>query len=60
MKAHYAKPYLTIDEQIDLLVSRGLRINDRLVARDLLTGVNYYRLTGYAIPTSICSPRSRR
>ena len=53
MKVHYAKPYLTIDEQIDLLASRGLRIKDRLVARDLLTGVNYYRLTGYAIPFSI-------
>lgn len=53
MKVHYAKPYLTIDEQIDLLVKRGLRIRDRSVARDLLTGVNYYRLTGYAIPFSI-------
>lgn len=53
MKVHYAKPYLTIDEQIDLLVYRGLRIVDRSVARDLLTGVNYYRLTGYAIPFSI-------
>ena len=53
MKVHYAKPYLTLDEQIDLLVKRGLRIRDRSVARDLLTGVNYYRLTGYAIPFSI-------
>ena len=53
MKIHYAKPYLTIDEQIDLLVRRGLRIRDRSVARDLLAGVNYYRLTGYAIPFSI-------
>ena len=53
MKVHYAKPYLTIDKQVDLLVSRGLRIKDRSVARDLLTGVNYYRLTGYAIPFSI-------
>ena len=53
MKVHYAKPYLTIDKQVDLLDSRGLRIKDRSVARDLLTGVNYYRLTGYAIPFSI-------
>ena len=53
MKVHYAKPYLTIDKQVDLLASRGLRIKDRSVARDLLTGVNYYRLTGYAIPFSI-------
>ena len=53
MKVHYAKPYLTIDEQIDLLVKRGLRIRDRSIARDLLTGVNYYRLTGYAIPFSL-------
>ena len=45
MKVHYAKPYLTIDKQVDLLASRGLRIKDRSVARDLLTGVNYYRLT---------------
>ena len=53
MKVHYAKPYLTIDEQIDLLVKRGLRIKDRSDAHDLLTGVNYYRMTGYAIPFSV-------
>lgn len=46
----YAKPWLSIDDQIDRLASRGLEIADRESARELLQLVGYYRLTGYLYP----------
>lgn len=45
----YNKPALTIDQQIDLLNSRGLNIPDRDKARHYLQFINYYRLSGYTI-----------
>jgi len=46
----YAKPWLSIDDQIDGLASRGLRVGDRGAASTLLREVGYYRLTGYLYP----------
>ncbi len=43
------KPFKTIDEQIDLLRSRGLDLNDA-EARQWLGSVGYYRLSGYWYP----------
>lgn len=43
------KPFKTIDEQIDLLISRGLIISDRNVAYDFLIRHNYYRISGYTL-----------
>ncbi|MFB5946382.1 Abi family protein [Albibacterium profundi] len=43
----YNKPVLTIDEQIDLLRARGLKIKDSDRAKKYLTTVGYFRLTGY-------------
>ncbi|WPF87390.1 Abi family protein [Cyanobacterium aponinum AL20118] len=40
----------TIDEQIELLISRGMIITDRPKAHDVLTHVNYYRLGAYWLP----------
>lgn len=40
----------TIDEQIQLLQSRGMQINDLGQARHYLSHINYYRLTGYWLP----------
>lgn len=40
----------TLDEQIDLLQSRGLVIDDRQRARHYLAHLNYYRLTAYWLP----------
>ncbi len=48
--AHYAKPWLTIDEQIDRLVERGVIIPNRSDAQALLRSIGYYRLTGYLYP----------
>lgn len=43
------KPFATIDEQIDVLVSRGLAL-DRAVADQWLRSIGYYRLSGYWYP----------
>lgn len=44
---HFKKPFKTIDEQIELLCSRGIVINDLEVAKYYLSHINYYRLSGY-------------
>jgi len=46
----YEKPALTIEQQFDLLESRGLLISDRLRATRWLKHVSYYRLSAYLLP----------
>jgi abortive infection bacteriophage resistance protein len=41
------KPALSLDAQIDLLISRGLEIPDRDKACHYLRYIGYYRLSGY-------------
>lgn len=41
------KPSLTCSDQLNLMVSRGLRVNDRNEALQRLSELNYYRLRGY-------------
>ncbi len=48
--AGYAKPWLSIDDQIDRLAARGVVAHDRSAAAALLAKVGYYRLTGYLYP----------
>lgn len=43
------KPFATIDEQIDVLASRGLEL-DPAVADQWLRSIGYYRLSGYWYP----------
>lgn len=43
----YTKPWLSVEDQIEGLSSRGLEIGDRSEAGRLLREVGYYRLTGY-------------
>jgi len=43
------KPFKTIDEQIDILLDRGLAIDDREKARRFLSDNNYYRISGYSL-----------
>ena len=45
----YTKPALTIEQQADRLISRGL-IADRTRLIEILTNVSYYRLSGYFFP----------
>ncbi|MBQ9596963.1 MAG: hypothetical protein IJR34_01765, partial [Bacteroidales bacterium] len=46
---HYAKPFKTHEEQVQLLMQRGLVVSDVNEAVSVLRTVNYYRFTGYAI-----------
>ncbi len=43
------KEFKTIDQQIDLLISRGLSVPDRKAAADFLLRNNYYRISGYSL-----------
>lgn len=42
------KPFKTFEEQIEILKSRGLVIQDEAFAIDVLSKINYYRFSGYA------------
>lgn len=51
------KAFKTHGEQIKLLRSRGMRIDDVPRARHVLERVNYYRLSGYWYPFRQLAPR---
>ena len=43
------KKFKTIDQQIDILKSRGLSIPNKAVAKEFLLHNNYYRVSGYSL-----------
>lgn len=43
------KPFKTLEEQIDILESRGLKVQDRAKAISILEQVNYYRFSAYSL-----------
>jgi abortive infection bacteriophage resistance protein len=45
---------LTIDQQIELLIDRGLDIPDSQQARNHLNFIGYYRLSAYTLPFQSC------
>lgn len=47
---YITKPATTIDEQLDLLKTRGLAIQDEDKAREILLDIGYYRLGFYLFP----------
>ncbi len=49
----FPKPVLTADEQVDLLVRRGMIVNDRQRALHCLQHINYYRLRAYWLPDEV-------
>lgn len=49
----YAKPHLTLAEQVELLQSRGLQIPNAELAMRWLGAVGYYRLSAYWYPYRI-------
>lgn len=49
----YSKPYLTIEQQLELLQLRGLLISDQRLASSYLDRLGYYRLSGYWYPMRI-------
>ena len=46
----FNKPPKTFDEQVELLISRGLRIHDPERVKRYLSHLNYYRLAAYWLP----------
>lgn len=54
-----AKSAATIDQQLDLLKSRGLTVNDEYKAREILLDVGYYRLGFYLFPFEKSYPELR-
>ena len=43
------KDFKTIEEQLEILRSRGLIIDDESLAKDFLLHNNYYRISGYSL-----------
>ena len=43
------KDFKTLDEQIAILESRGLKIPDKSAAKEFLLRNNYYRVSGYSL-----------
>lgn len=52
-KTTFDKPALTLDEQVDLLVSRGLIVSCRETVMQYLQFIGYYRLSGYCLPFQV-------
>lgn len=48
-KENFKKPFLTYEQQADLLLSRGLECVDRTKLIQSLQHYNYYRLSGYCL-----------
>ncbi len=46
MTKPYDKPWLSIDDQMTLLESRGLVIDDKQDCKELLYHLGYYRFSG--------------
>lgn len=46
----YCKSPLSIDDQVQLLESRGLVINNIAAAKSILSNISYYRLRAYTYP----------
>lgn len=49
-RVEYQKDWLSVEQQIERLRSRGLTIDDDSQAARLLNSIGYYRLTGYLYP----------
>ena len=50
MSVSYTKPALTLEQQADLLLSRGLKDISKENLVNKLSSINYYRLRGYTYP----------
>ena len=46
----FTKPPKSFNEQVDMLIERGMEITDRERAKRYLAHLNYYRLAAYWLP----------
>ena len=44
-----SKPFKSLEDQVDLLESRGLIIDDRDMALEYLQRINYYKISAYSL-----------
>lgn len=49
-RVEYSKPHLNYNEQVQLLIDRGLDVPNRAVAVRALKRIGYYRLSAYTYP----------
>ena len=49
-KTPYTKAFLSYSDQVNLLISRGLRLENKNKVLHLLENISYYRLSGYWYP----------
>lgn len=49
-KVPFEKPHYTIDQQINILIERGLIVSDKEKAKNFLSNISYYRLSAYSKP----------
>jgi abortive infection bacteriophage resistance protein len=49
----FTKPPATIVQQIEILRSRGMVVEDHDYAKHYLKNINYYRLSAYWLPFEI-------
>jgi abortive infection bacteriophage resistance protein len=49
----FIKPAKSFDEQLELLISRGMQVRDREKALNHLSHINYYRLEAYWLPYEV-------
>lgn len=49
----YEKEPLTFERQIELLESRGLKVEDKEKAKSYLSNISYYRLSAYMLPLKV-------
>lgn len=43
----YEKPFLSFDDQVDRIIARGMRVEDRNGAIEAIQRIGYYRLSAY-------------
>jgi abortive infection bacteriophage resistance protein len=53
----YTKPALTFEQQAEVLIQRGLVVNNKDELVDFLSRVNYYRLSGYSYTFKVIDPQ---
>jgi len=46
----YIKPWKSYEDQLEMLISRGMAVANRAIALDYLERIGYYRLSGYWYP----------
>lgn len=54
-KIPYQKPPKNFNEQVDILLSRGILVPDRCKAKFYLSQLNYYRLAAYCLLFELAS-----